>query len=172
MFIDWLSNKDLKDSDSLLFRGTAVVLFAGSVFVINELLFLHSSLLLLAGVSVIAGVIGFFVAKNFPIAIKAIPLVVVVSLAASGAKGLYEYFYFKTVFIEPFLAETENCKALGLELINKHTHAVCLSKDSKTIKQSCQHVRDNEWSCSVISWSDVIAEPNRNSKAAASSDIP
>ncbi|MBU1309239.1 MAG: hypothetical protein KKE30_06880, partial [Gammaproteobacteria bacterium] len=92
-------------------------------------------------------------------------------LASLAAKGLYEHFLFKIVFIEPFLAETDNCKALGLELINKQTHAVCVSKDSKTIK-SCQHVIDNEWSCSVISWSDVIAEPNWNSKAAPNSDVP
>lgn len=166
MFIDWMLNKDLKDSDTLLMRGAAVVLFAGSVFVVNEFFFWNLSLLALAGVCVTAGIIGFFVAKTSPITIKTISLVVVLFLALSGAKGLYEHYLFKIVYIEPFLAETDHCKALGLELVNKHTRAVCLSKDSKTIKQSCQHLIDNEWRCSVILWSDVIAEPNRNSKAA------
>lgn len=170
MLTDWLSNKDLKDSDTLLIRGAAVVLFAGSVFVINELFFWQPNWLLLVAISVVAGAIGFLVAKISPLAIKTIPIVLVLVLAMSGAKGLYDFFYFKHVYIEPFLAKTDNCKALGLELVNKHNLAVCVAKDSKTIKQNCQHVVGNEWSCSVVSWSDVIAEPSGALKVTANSD--
>lgn len=172
MLINWLSNKDLKDSDTLLIRGAAVVLFAGSVFVINELFFGQPNWLLLAVISVVAGILGFLVAKTAPVVIKAIPVVLVLLLAASGAKGLYDFFYFKHVYIEPFLVKTDNCKALGLELVNKHNLAVCVAKDSKTIKQSCQHVVDNEWSCSVVSWSDVIAEPKGLANITANPDTP
>ena len=172
MFIDWLSDKDLKDSESLIIRVAAVVLFAGSAFVINELFFWHSSLLLLAGFSVIAGIVGFFVAKASPVTIKAIPLVVVFLLAVLAVKGVYEHFYYKIVYIEPFLAETDNCKALGLELVNKHNLAACLSKDSRTIKQSCQRVIDNEWRCNPIMMSDVLARPIPNSEASPRPEKP
>lgn len=165
MLVDWLSNQDLKDSESVIIKGAAIVVFAGSVFVINELFFWQPNLLLLAGISAVAGIIGFLVAKTFPVLIKVLPVVLVLALAASGAKGLYDFFYFKHFYIEPFLAKTDNCKALGLELVNKHNLAACVAKDSKTIRQSCQHVVDNEWSCSVVSWSDVIAEPGSYVKA-------
>ena len=171
MFINWLLTKDIKDPDNLLIKSAAIVLFAGSVLLINELWFWQSSVLILSGVSVFAGTVGFFVAKRFPIAIKAIPLVVVFFLASTGAKELYDHFLFKTKFIEPFLAKTDNCKALGLELVNKHTVAACLPKDSKTIK-GCQHVTDNQWSCPVMSWSDVVASASGHVKAFPHSDVP
>lgn len=172
MLINWLSHKDLKDSDTLLIRGAAVVLFAGSVFVFNELFFWQPNLLLLVVISIVAGTIGFLVAKFAPVIIKVIPIVIVMGLAASGAKSLYDFFYFKNVYIEPFLAKTDNCKALGLELVNKHNLAACVAKDSKTIRQSCQHVVGNEWSCSVVSWSDVIAEPKGLANTTADPDMP
>ena len=165
MLIGWLANKDLIDSESLIIRVAAVVLFAGTVVILDEVLVWNLSLQLLIGMSVIGGSVGFFVAKVFPIAIKAIPLVVFFVLASLASKEVYEHFYYKIVFIKPFLAETDNCKALGLELVNKHNFAACLSKNSRTIKHSCQHVIDNEWSCNAIDFRDIVAKPNWNSKA-------
>lgn len=162
MFIDWLSKKDLKDSDSLIIRVAAVVFFATSVFILDEVLIWNLSLLSLTGISVIAGSIGFFIAKTFPIAIKAIPPIVFFSVTALLSKELYESYLFQNARSE-FLTETDNCKALGLQIVNKGSWTpVCIERDKLANNINCSYFRDNdEWFCKTYSHSDVIAMPDR-----------
>ncbi|MAD74717.1 MAG: hypothetical protein CML20_08000 [Rheinheimera sp.] len=163
MFIDWLSKEDLKDSDSLIIRVAAVVLFAGSVFILDEILIWNLSLLSLTGISVIAGGIGFFVAKTSPIAIKAIPPVVFFFVTALLSKELYESYSLQKER-SVFLAETDNCKALGLQIVNKGSWTpVCMERDTLANNIACSYFRDNdEWFCKTYSHSDVIAMPGRS----------
>lgn len=162
MFIDWLSKKDLKDSDSLIIRGAAVVLFAGAVYILDETLIWNLSLLSLTAMSVIAGSVGFFVAKSYPIVIKAIPPVVFLSVTALLSHELYENYSLqkeKAVF----LAETNNCKTLGLQIINKGAWTpVCMEIATLTDNTNCSYVRDNEWVCMTYSDADVMAMPERS----------
>lgn len=159
MFIDWLSKKDLKDSDNLIIMGAAVVLFAGSVFILDEVLIWNLSLLLLTGISVIAGCIGFFLGKTFPIAIKAIAPIVFVYVTALLSSELYESYSLqkeRTVF----LAETDNCKALGLQIVNKGSQTpVCMKSEKLANETYCNYFMDNEWFCKTYTHSDVIAMP-------------
>lgn len=160
MFIDWLSKKDLKDSDSLIIRVAAVVLFAGSVFILDEVLIWNLSLLSLTGISVIAGSIGFFVAKTAPIVIKAISPVVFFSVTALLSMELYESYSFQKER-SVFLTETDNCKALGLQIVNKGSQTpVCMERDKLANNITCSYFRDNdEWFCKTYTHTDVIAMP-------------
>ena len=159
MFIDWLSKKDLKDSDSLIIRVAAVVLFAGSVFILDEVYIWNLNLLLLTGISVIAGSIGFVVAKTCPIAIKAISPVVFFFAAALLSMEFYQSYSLqkaRTVF----LAETDNCKALGLQIVNKGSWTpVCMERDTVAKEQSCSYFMDNEWLCKGYSHAAIKAIP-------------
>lgn len=161
----WLSKQDLNDSEILVIRVAAAVLFAGSAFMIDELFSWHLGLLLLIGFTLLAALIGLLVAKISPMLIKVIPVIIVIALTMVAAKDLFQHFYFKIVYIEPFLEQTDNCKALGLQLVNKENLAVCVAEDSKTIQQGCQYIVDNEWRCSSVLWSDVLAEPKKQIKA-------
>ena len=159
MFIDWLSKKDLKDSDSLIIRVAAVVLFAGSVFMLDEVLIWNLSLLSLTGISLIAGSIGFFLGKTFPIAIKTIPPIVFVCVTALLSSELYESYSLqneRTVF----LTETINCKALGLQIVNKGSQTpVCMNSEKLANETYCNYFIDNEWLCKTYNHSDVLAMP-------------
>ncbi|MBV2129642.1 hypothetical protein [Arsukibacterium indicum] len=161
MFIDWLSKKDLKDSDSLIIRVAAVFLFAGSVFILDEVLIWNLSLLALLGISIVAGSIGFFVVKTSPIAIKAIPPLIFFSVTALLSKELYESYSFQKERAV-FLAETDNCKVLGLQIVNKGSRTpVCMERDKLANNTACSYFRDNEWFCKTYSYSDVMAMSKR-----------
>lgn len=159
MLIDWLSKKDLKDSDSLIIRVAAVVLFAGSVFILDEVLIWNLNLLLLAGISVFAGSIGFFVAKTCPIAIKAIsPVVFFFAVALLSIEFYQSYSLQKARTV--FLAETDNCKALGLQIVNKDSWTpVCMERDTLANEKSCSYSMDHEWLCKGYSHSAIRAIP-------------
>jgi hypothetical protein len=159
MLIDWLLNKDLKDSDSLIIRGAAVVLFAVSVFLLDEVFIWNLSLLSLIGIAAVAGSVGFFVAKTSPITIKAISPVVFFSVTALLSKELYESYSLQKER-DVFLAETDNCKALGLQIVNKNSQTpVCMERDTLANEISCSYFIDNEWFCRRYTHSDVIAMP-------------
>ncbi|WP_214000950.1 hypothetical protein [Arsukibacterium sp.] len=159
MLIDWLSNKNLKDSDSLIIRVAAVVMFAGSVFILNEVLIWNLSLLSLIGISAIAGSIGFFVAKTSPIAIKAIPPVVFFSVTVLLSIELYKSYSLQKER-SVFLAETDNCKALGLQIVNKGSRTpVCMERETLANEKYCYYFMDKEWFCKTYTHSDVIAMP-------------
>lgn len=158
MLIDWLLKKELKDSDSVIIRGAAVIIFALTVFVLDEIFYWQLSSLSLAVICVITGSVGFFVAKASPVLIKAIPFVAVLSLAAFPAKDWYEHYLFKITVADPFLAETDHCKVLDLQLVNKHS-PVCMKLDALKKNRRCEHIIDNEWRCWSYSSSDVIAMP-------------
>lgn len=164
MFIDWLANKDLEDSESLIIRVAGVVIFAVSVCVIDAVLLWNLNMLLLAGMSVIAGSIGFFVAITSPIVIKVIPPVVFFSLAGVGAKEIYGSYLFQKERAA-FLAETDNCKAVGLQIVNKGSWApVCMKEDTLANNTYCSYFKDNEWFCRGDSYyPDVIAKPGKPS---------
>lgn len=166
MLIDWLLNKDLKDSDSLIIRGAAVVLFAGSVFLLDEVFIWNLSLLSLTGISAIAGSVGFFVAKTSPITIKAISPVVFFSVTALLSIELYESYSLQKAKAV-FLAETDHCKALGLQIVNKDSWTpVCMERDTVANEKSCSYYMDNEWLCKGYSHAAIIAMPegHKNSR--------
>lgn len=165
MFIDWLSKKDLRDSDSLIVRGAAVVLFAGSVFILDEIFLWHLSLLALIGISIIAGIIGFCVAKTYPIAIKAISPVVCFAVAALLSMEFYQSYSLQKAK-SVFLAETDHCKALGLQIVNKDSWTpVCMKRDTLTNNKSCRNLIDNEWFCKTYTHTDIIAMPEGHEKS-------
>lgn len=159
MFINWLSKKDLKDSDNLIIKVAAIVLFAGSVFIVDEVFIWNLSLFLLIGIAVIAGSIGFFVAKTSPITIKAISPVVFFSVTALLSMEFYQSYSLqkaRTVF----LAETDDCNALGLQIVNKDSWTpVCMESDTLANEKYCSYFMDNEWFCKTYTHSDVIAKP-------------
>jgi len=164
MFIDWLSKKDLTDSDSAIIWGAAVVLFAGSVFILDEVFIWNFSLLSLIGMSVVAGGIGFIVAKISPFAIKAISPVVFFTTAALLSMEFYETYSLQKA-TSVFLAQTDHCKALGLQIINKDSWTpVCMERETVANEKSCRYVRDNEWLCNGYSHSAIIAIPEGHMK--------
>jgi hypothetical protein len=165
MFIDWLSKKDLRDSDSLIIRGAAVVLFAGSVFVLDEIFLWNVSLLALTGISIIVGSLGFFVAKTYPIAIKAISPVVCFLVVAWLSMDFYQSYSLQKAK-SVFLAETDHCKALGLQIVNKDSWTpVCMKIDTLTNNKSCHNFIDNEWFCKTYTRTDIIAMPEGHEKS-------
>lgn len=159
MFIDWLSKKNLEDSDSLIIRSAAVILFAGTVFMLDEVLIWNLNFLLLIVISAIAGVIGFLVAKTCPMAIKAIAPVVFLGVTASFSTELYQSYSFQNER-SIFLTETVNCKTLGLQIVNKDSETpVCMKRATLAKEEYCSYFMDNQWFCSRYSHSDVIAMP-------------
>jgi len=159
MFIDWLSKKDLKDSDNLIIKVAAIVLFAGSVFILDEVFIWNLSLFSLAGIAVIAGSIGFFVAKTAPIAIKAISPVICISVAALLSMEFYQSYSLQKAR-SVFLAETDNCKSLGLQIVNKDSWTpLCMERNTVANNTSCRYFMDNEWFCKTYTHSDIIAMP-------------
>lgn len=162
MLINGLAEKAALDAENVVVKGAAVVLFAGAVCIVNELWSWQLSLISLLVISTVAGSIGFVTASAFPLLIKALPVAVVCYFAAFAGKDVVRHFYFELVHIKPFLAQTDNCKALGLELVNKHNYGACVARASKTIQQNCLRVTDNEWSCRIVNVADVVAAPEQN----------
>lgn len=159
MLIDWLSKKELKDSDSLIISGAAVIIFAVSVLIIDAILLWNLNSLLLVGMAVIAGAIGFFVAKTSPIMIKVIPPVVFVCVTAVLSNELYHSYTFEKDRTE-FLEKTDNCHALGLQIVNKASGTpVCMQRHTLANNKYCSYFRDNEWFCKTFNHADVIAKP-------------
>lgn len=158
MLIDWLSKKDLKDSDSVIIKVAAVVIFAVAVFILNEIFYWQLSLLSLTVICVIAGAIGFFVAKTSPIVIKVIPPVVFVCVTAVLSNELYQSYTFEKDRAE-FLEKTDNCHALGLQIVNKASWPpVCMQRHTLANNKYCSYFRDNEWFCKTFNHADVIAK--------------
>lgn len=159
MLIDWLSKKELKDWDSVIINGAAVFIFAVSVLIIDAIFLWNLNSLLLAGMSVIAGAIGFFVAKTSPIVIKVIPPVVFICATALLSNEIYQSYPFEKKRTE-FLEKTDNCHALGLQIVNKASWTpVCMQREALANNQHCSYFRDNEWFCKTFNHADVIAKP-------------
>lgn len=159
MFIDWLANKDFGDSESVIISVAGVVIFAVAVFILDAFFLWNLNLLMLTGIAVVAGGIGFFVAKTSPVVIKVIPPAVVICVTALLAKEIYQSYTFQKERTE-FLAKTDSCNALGLQIVNKTSWTpVCMHSDTLANNQYCSYYRDNEWFCHSYKHSDVIAKP-------------
>jgi hypothetical protein len=65
-----------------------------------------------------------------------------------------------------FLAETDHCKALGLQIVNKDSWTpVCMKRDTLTNNKSCRNLIDNEWFCKTYTHTDIIAMPEGHEKS-------
>ena len=164
MLVNWAVNKDLKDSEDLIIKGAATVIFAGVIFILDEVFLWDLDFSSLAGISVFTGIVGYLIATVSSNLIKAIPFLFALFLTLWAAvDGFSRYMWHKerALYIEPFLVKTNNCKALDAQLVNlEYLAPVCMKIDTHKKRVSCDHKVDNEWICSLIAVDDILAKPD------------